>query len=98
MTPQWGGAAVMTNEDKVLSLLVSLYKEIIDAKAQKAASHGLEPILAGQIEFSHEYRTTVRSELEKVASTLKELGFPENEVDTRLTTLFGDIMHPRIHN
>lgn len=88
----------MTNEEKVLSLLISLYKELIDTKAKTAASHGLEPILSGQIEFSHEYRTTVRTELEKAASTLKELGFAENDVDVRLTTLFGDIIHPRVQS
>jgi hypothetical protein len=88
----------MTNDERVLSLLISLYKEVIDTKAKLAVSHGLEPILAEQVEFSHQYRASVKAEVERAADSLKALGFPANEVDARLTTLFTDIIHPHIQS
>jgi hypothetical protein len=86
----------MSNDEKVLLLILSLYKEIIDTKAKTMlALHKLEPTLPEQVEFSREYRTAIKEEMEKAALTLKELGFPEDVVDSRLTTLFGDIMNPK---
>lgn len=86
----------MTNDEKVLSLLISLYKEVIDAKAKAMlALQKLDPSFPEQLEFSHEYRTAVSNEMQKAATTLKELGFVESKVDAHLTTLFGDIMKPK---
>jgi hypothetical protein len=86
----------MSNDERVLALFISLYRELIDTKAKTMlALQKLEASFPEQIEFSHEYRTTIKSEMEKAASTLKELGFPEDTVDSRLTTLFGDIMNPK---
>ena len=88
----------MSNDEKVVLLIISLYKELIDTKAKTMlALHKLEPTLPEQVEFSREYRTVIKSEMEKAASTLKELGFPGDTVDSQLTTMFGDIMNPTLN-
>jgi membrane-bound lytic murein transglycosylase len=84
----------MSNDEKVLALFISLYKEVVDAKAKAMlALQKLEPSFTEQIEFSHEYRTTIKNEMQKAALMLKELGFSQDTVDSQLTTLFGDIMN-----
>jgi Holliday junction resolvasome RuvABC DNA-binding subunit len=82
----------MHSRDEVLSLLVSLYKELIDLKAKAAAAREETEVTAPEhVLFSQAYRATVRQEVEQAARTLKALGFSPDEVDIQLTHAFADI-------
>jgi Holliday junction resolvasome RuvABC DNA-binding subunit len=82
----------MRNQDEVLSLLVSLYKELIDLKAKAAATkQNTESTRPEHVLFSQNYRATVRQEVEQAAHTLKALGFSPDKVDIQLTHAFADI-------
>lgn len=83
--------------EKLLVMLVTLHKEVIETKMMlEHLETQFDKDKLGQIRISPAYRRKIRDELSKVALQLKDLGFNAREVDVQLATLALEMQRPSL--
>jgi hypothetical protein len=92
-----GGRQAVQESEKLLTMLVTLHKEVIETKMMlEHLETQLDQEKLGQIKTSPTYRRRIRDELSRVAAQLKDIGFDAHQVDVQLTTLALEMQRPPI--